>query len=334
MQRAIQIASLGIGSAAPNPMVGALIVKNGEIIGEGFHRRYKTEHAEVRAIESVPADKRHLIEGSTVYVTLEPCAHQSHTPPCADLLVREKIARCVIAVGDPNPQVGGKGISRLRNAGIEVEVGVLEAEAIFLARRFLKRTQVGKPYIILKWAESADRFIGRKKKAVWLTCHQSRKLVHKWRSEEAAILIGTNTAIVDDPQLNVRMWSGNDPKRFVLDARSKLDPNSKLFKANDPAYAIVSKDLHSIHENTMSINFYQVWEQLLQGVSNLNCSSLIVEGGANIIRQFIQKDLWDEARVFKTQKHLRKGVKAPRMGVDFDSVQTVGIDQLYHYFRK
>jgi diaminohydroxyphosphoribosylaminopyrimidine deaminase/5-amino-6-(5-phosphoribosylamino)uracil reductase len=222
MSRALELARLGFGKVSPNPMVGCIIVCEGKIIGEGFHQQYGGPHAEVNAIHSVK-DKT-LLKQSTVYVTLEPCAHYGKTPPCAKLLVEHLVKKVIISNVDPNPLVSGKGIEILRSAGIEVETGLLEQEGLELNKRFFKSIRENAPYIILKWAQTADGFIARDDfDSKWISNKISRKLVHKWRSEEDAILVGKNTAKYDNPTLNVRDWVGKDPLRIVIDHELVLD---------------------------------------------------------------------------------------------------------------
>jgi len=231
MQRAMELARLGLGSVSPNPMVGCIVVYKDKIIGEGFHRQYGGPHAEVYAIDSV--QKKELLSESTVYVSLEPCAHFGKTPPCADLLVASGVKKVVIANVDPNPQVAGKGIAILENAGIELQVGVMEKEGLELNRRFFKYISQKKPYVILKWAETADGFIARPDySSKWISNEYSRKLVHKWRTEEDAVLVGKNTALHDNPMLNVRHWPGKNPLRIVLDRNLQLPQTLNLFSGN------------------------------------------------------------------------------------------------------
>ena len=233
MRRALELAENGRGQVSPNPLVGCVIEHHGKIIGEGWHQKYGEAHAEVNAVNSVK-DKS-LLKEACVYVSLEPCAHFGKTPPCADLLVENQVKKVVICNTDPNPLVAGKGIVKLREAGIEVETGILEKEGLELNKRFFHYLEKKRPYIILKWAETADGFIARKNfDSKWISNTLSRKLVHKWRTEEDAILVGTNTALYDNPQLNARDWTGNNPVRIVIDRHLKLPADLHLFDEQIP----------------------------------------------------------------------------------------------------
>ncbi len=320
MTRAIQLAKNGLGSTWPNPMVGCVIVHSDKIIGEGFTSYYGGNHAEVNAINSVK-DKS-LLKEAILYVSLEPCSHHGNTPPCADLIVKNEIPKVVIGCQDPHEKVAGKGIQKLRKAGCVVEVGILEAACREHHRRFLTFHEKKRPYIILKWAETADGFIAPDKKLrkndpepFWITNEKSRQLVHKWRAEEQAILIGTNTALEDDPRLNVRDWAGNSPIRIVIDRELKVPSDYKIFDG--------SVRTHILNENKNEINASKNLEHLkidfkeknARQICNVlfkkNIVSMIVEGGAKTLQAFIDEDLWDEARVFKGTHNFEKGLKAP-----------------------
>lgn len=287
MRRCLQLASYGKGFVAPNPMVGSVIVCENKIIGEGFHRRCGEAHAEVNAIASVKNED--TLKKSTLYVNLEPCSHYGKTPPCADLIIKKGIPRVLIGQKDPFPEVSGKGIERLREAGIEVVTGILEKECRRLNRRFLTFVEKKRPYIILKWAQSADGFIdgirmpNDGKKAVKFSTDFTQMLVHKLRSEESGIMIGRNTELLDNPQLNVRYWYGRDPVKMTAGTTISL-----------------LEQMTGLYENKIQ--------------------SLIVEGGAALLNLFISIDLWDEARVEIAPFSLKKGVKSPVLNGVMESV--------------
>lgn len=315
MRRCLQLASLGAGYVAPNPMVGAVLVHNGRIIGEGYHRRYGEAHAEVNCIASVAPKDKDLIRNSTLYVSLEPCAHYGKTPPCADLVVREQIPRVVIGSPDPFSEVNGRGIGKLQQAGIEVISGILEAECLELNKRFFCFHQQHRPYVTLKWAQTADGMIGSgSDERLMISGEISNRKVHKWRSEEAAILVGTNTALYDNPALDVRTWKGRNPLRIVVDMDLSLPPYLKLF--SDGGRTVVINTLK--HGEEGGLMFYQVTEdvslvhQLLNACVQLNIQSLLVEGGARMLQSFIDHGAWDEARVItNTAKYAGTGLAAP-----------------------
>lgn len=308
MQRCLNLAILGLGNVAPNPMVGCVIVHNGIIIGEGYHQKYGEAHAEVNAIASVST--KELLRESTLYVNLEPCSHYGKTPPCSDLIVRSQIPRVFIGSNDPNPLVAGKGIAKLRNAGVEVTSGILKQSTDFLNRRFLTFFTKKRPYIILKWAQSADGFIApTDNRQVWLSNELSKKLVHKWRSEEQAIMVGTNTARIDNPELTVRLWKGKNPLRVVIDKDLSLPTGNHLF--NNAANTLVFNSRENSKENNIEkvkIDFSaSLPKQVLDGLYQRNIGSVIIEGGATLLNSFIEANLWDEARMFKTTALLHSG---------------------------
>jgi len=317
MQRAIQIANNGLGTTRPNPMVGAVIVYNNKIIGEGFTSKYGGNHAEVNAINSV-TDKSFLAK-STIYVTLEPCSHYGKTPPCSDLILHHKIPNVVIGCVDDNPQVAGKGIKKLMEAGCNVTIGVLEKECKDHHKRFFTFHNKKRPYIILKWAETNDGFIAPtsrdEQKPVWITNQLSRQLVHKWRAEEQAILVGTNTVIKDNPSLTVRDWTGENPIRVVLDRNSLLSNAYTIF--NNDAETLTFKD------NTL----IEVCDHLHQQ----NINSIIIEGGSKTLQLFIDEELWDEARIFKGKIDFKDGVKAPKFSGSLTSEEKILDDTLRIY---
>lgn len=313
MQRAIQLARYGAGHVSPNPMVGCVIVHDGLIIGEGWHRKYGEAHAEVNAINAVK--DQGLLKDSTVYVTLEPCSHYGKTPPCADLLLEKQVKRVVVATTDPNPKVAGRGIEKLKNAGIDVVKEILEQEALKINRRFFTAFLKKRPYVILKWAQTKDGFIARKDfSSKWISNEYSRQLVHKWRAEEDAILVGSNTAVHDNPSLNVRDWHGKDPLRIVVDRHLKLPPSLKLF--SDGRKTICYNYLKS--ENAGGVTYQQGRENqflqdILQDLGNRGIQSIIVEGGAGIINALVQGNIWDEARIFISQNTFGEGIAASKL---------------------
>jgi diaminohydroxyphosphoribosylaminopyrimidine deaminase / 5-amino-6-(5-phosphoribosylamino)uracil reductase len=339
MHRCLELALLGAGHTAPNPMVGAVLVYDdpgagkdgiigeGRIIGEGYHQQYGQAHAEVNCIASVREEDRPLIAASTLYVSLEPCAHFGKTPPCADLIIEKKIPRVVVGCRDPFPQVNGKGIEKLLAAGVEVTVGVLEKECIALNRRFFMFNTQHRPYIVLKWAQSADGKIaevGREKDGMGtrkageartlISNDYSNRLVHKWRSEEAAILVGTRTALADDPALTVRLWNGPDPIRLVIDKELRLPSSLQLFDRK--VRTIVFNTLR--HEEEDNLLYYQLAtdsslvHQITLALYQLKIQSVLVEGGGRLLQSFIDEDYWDEARVITNNDlEIPGGLAAP-----------------------
>jgi diaminohydroxyphosphoribosylaminopyrimidine deaminase / 5-amino-6-(5-phosphoribosylamino)uracil reductase len=317
MQRALELAQLGLGSVSPNPMVGCVIVYQDRIIGEGWHQKYGEAHAEVNAVNSVK-DKSILPE-STVYVTLEPCSHFGKTPPCADLLIKHRVKKVVICNEDPFPLVAGRGIKKLQDAGIEVEVGLLAEQGRKINRRFFTKIEKGRPYIILKWAETADGFIAKENfEAVRISNDYSQMLSHKWRSEEDAIMIGTNTAQYDNPSLTVRNWTGRNPTRVVLDLNNRLDRNLNIF-GND-TIVISEKGEGRKEKGFLS----RLIEKAPSGGLGAE-ASLIIEGGTRLLQSFIDEGLFDEIRLFKNnQLFLKNGIKAPDIqGVMFGYIKQV-----------
>ena len=311
MLRCLSLAEKGLGTTYPNPLVGCVIVLQGEIIGEGWHQKAGGPHAEVRAIESVK-DKSKLAK-ATLYVNLEPCNHFGKTPPCSDLIVRHKIPRVVIGCVDAFEKVNGNGIEKLKSHGVEVHVGVLEEESKALNRRFFTYHQKKRPYIILKWAQSKDGFLAppvekRATKApVFLSSQKAQLQVHQWRAEEQAILVGAQTVVDDNPELTTRWVAGSNPIPVILDPNGRVPSNAKLFKSSLP-YLHLTKTTLELKNNVSQK------EILLRSISEVyqqNIQSLIVEGGANTLRHFIENQLWDEARIFTANTVLKNGVKSP-----------------------
>lgn len=320
MERCLELATRGAGRVAPNPMVGALLVYQGRIIGEGWHQEYGKAHAEVNCLASVKEEDRELISQSVMYVSLEPCTHYGKTPPCADLIIRNGIPRVVIGSPDPNPRVKGGGMEVLAKAGIAVEKGVLEQECRELNKRFFTFHSLRRPYVILKWAQTSDGFIGHAYRnapqpRMYISNAYTNRLVHQWRSEEASLLVGTNTAMADDPQLTNRLWPGPSPMRLVLDMELKLPATLKLFD-DDGVPVVVFNALKHVEEGR--IRYYQltpqksIVRQLLDALYQWNIQSVMVEGGARMLQSFISEGEWDEARVIcNTKMEAKSGVPAP-----------------------
>ena len=315
MRRCIELAKFGAGNVAPNPMVGAVLVYDDRIIGEGLHEKYGEAHAEVNCIKSVSETNRQFISSSTLYVSLEPCSHFGKTPPCADLIVEHKIPHIVIGCRDSFEKVNGTGIEKLLAAGIKVDVGILENDCRILNKRFFTFHPKKRPYIILKWAQSQDGFIaGENSTTTKISNGYTDKLVHQWRSEEAAILVGANTVRIDNPNLTTRNWIGNHPVRIIIDEQLSLPKSSNVF--DDMVETIIinrkkhyyesQKRFHKIEEDVAIID--GIMECLYQ--SQLN--SVIIEGGAKTLQLFIDAGLWDEARIItNTTLYLNKGLKGP-----------------------
>jgi diaminohydroxyphosphoribosylaminopyrimidine deaminase / 5-amino-6-(5-phosphoribosylamino)uracil reductase len=332
MQRAFELAQLGKGSVSPNPLVGCVIVCDDFIIGEGWHQQYGEAHAEVNAVNSV--HDKSLLKQSTVYVNLEPCSHHGKTPPCVDLLIAHKVKRVVISNEDTNPLVAGKGIGKLRAAEIEVIEGVLKEEGRELNKRFFQFMEKSRPYIILKWAQTADGFIAHENyDSKWISNDHSRQLVHKWRAEEDAILVGRKTVAYDNPQLNVRDWSGRDPVRIVIDRFLKLDERLHVFDRTQQTlvYNVLK---HEEHTNLSLVRLDDdqsfLWH-LLKDLHKRKIQSLIVEGGQHTLQHFIDQGLWDETRIFTSTKSFGVGIQAPKLRGNLTSQQSVLTDTLFTY---
>ncbi|SDR83014.1 bifunctional diaminohydroxyphosphoribosylaminopyrimidine deaminase/5-amino-6-(5-phosphoribosylamino)uracil reductase RibD [Winogradskyella sediminis] len=324
IKRCLQIAKNGLGTTRPNPMVGAVIVYNDQIIAEGFTSPYGGPHAEVNAINAVK--NQSLLAKSTIYVTLEPCSHFGKTPPCSDLIISHHIPNVVIGCIDDNPEVAGKGIAKLKASGCHVTVGVLENECKAHHKRFFTFHNKKRPYIILKWAETADGFIApiarEEQKPVWITNPYSRQLVHKWRAEEKAILVGTNTVVADNPSLTVRDWSGENPIRVVLDKSSKLNMD----------YSIFNDDAKTIRITSETIDFEKpIASQIATLLHKENINSIIIEGGSQTLQTFIDENLWDEARIFIGKTEFKSGIKAPQFVGNLISETTIKNDTLKIY---
>lgn len=317
MLRCLNLAEKGRGTTYPNPLVGSVVVYNGSIIGEGYHLKAGSHHAEVIAIDSVK-DKT-LLPFSTLYVNLEPCSHFGNTPPCADLIISTGIRKVVIGTADTSDKVSGRGISKLKDAGCEVVTGVMENDCRRINSRFFSFNEEKRPYIILKWAQSADGFIDVKRSEVnkhrptWITGNAERVLVHKWRAEEQSILAGAGTIRADDPELNVREWSGEDPLRLILSGSGVVDRKSKVFRIYGTNIVFThNTDTEFADSAVVRLNKgEESARQIVRYLFDSGIQSLIIEGGAEVIKQFISAGLWDEARIFTGMSHFKEGVKAP-----------------------
>lgn len=314
MQRCLELAHRFRGFTAPNPMVGAVLVHNDRIIGEGAHNLYGQAHAEVNCFDSVATADRALIPESVLYVSLEPCAHHGKTPPCADRIVREGVRKVVVCNTDPFEQVSGKGIQILRSHGIQVETGVLEQEGLWLNRRFFTYHLQQRPYIILKWAATSNGFFAPANRSRFqMSDGFSTRLSHQWRTEESAILVGTTTALNDNPALVSRFAAGPQPLRVALDRELQLPVSHKLLSDEYPTWIINEQKEHSAQQlQWIRLEFgEQLLHGLLQRLYQAGKLSLIVEGGAQLLQSFIKAGLWDEARVFLTPPLLQHGLQAP-----------------------
>ncbi len=318
MKRCLELAGHGLGHTRTNPLVGCVIVHNDRIIAEGYHHEYGGPHAEVNAIRRV-TDKS-ILKSSTLYVNLEPCSHFGKTPPCSTLITNLEIPRVVIANSDPFPSVSGQGIAALKKANIEVSVGILEEEGSFLNRRFLTFHREKRPYIILKWAQTADGFIDVLRKpgdpvgVHWITDEVARTLVHKWRSEESGLMAGTNTIIADNPKLNVRRWTGNSPLRITFDRNGRIPENASILdNSQDTLVFSCLQEKYSGKTQCVLIDHDYSLQDILAELYEQKVLSVMVEGGRKIHQAFIDEGLWDEARVFRGKMNFSEGVKAPLM---------------------
>lgn len=331
MRRAFELAHMGKGYVSPNPLVGCVLVYNNRIIGEGWHAKYGEAHAEVNAVNSVTETS--LLSESTVYVNLEPCTHFGKTPPCADLLIEHHVKKVVISNVDPNPQVDGAGIKKLREAGIEVVTGILEKGGRELNKRFFMAMEKNRPYIILKWAQTTDGFIAKENyDSKWISNAHSRQLVHKWRSEEDAVLVGTKTAFHDNPKLSVREWAGRNPTRIVIDRFLKL--TTKLHVLDRSQRTFVYNVLkHEEHSDLVlaRVDEHDFLNELVSDLNKRNIQSVLVEGGAQTLQYFIDAGLWDEARVFTSEHTFGRGIRSPQFHGNLISSESVLSDTLSTY---
>lgn len=330
MLRALELAENGLGQVAPNPMVGCVIVHGGKIIGEGWHQRYGEGHAEVNAVKSVTNKK--LLSESTVYVSLEPCSHWGKTPPCSNLLIEHKVKEVVVCNTDSNPLVSGGGLQRLKEAGVTVRWGVLEEEGRWLNRRFFTFMEKKRPYIILKWAQTADGLMARSNyDSKWISSPFARKLVHRWRAEEPAIMVGRQTVEYDNPQLNVRDWpvDGRDPLRIIIDRQLQLKGDFKVFDGRQPTicYNLVKSQAQE-NLTYAQLNEESFLRELMHDLHQRGIQSVMVEGGAKLLERLMEEELWDEARIFTAAKTFGEGYYAPRPKGKLWQSQTVAEDRL------
>ena len=335
MKRALELAWRGKGKVAPNPMVGCVIVKNNRIVGEGWHKEYGGPHAEVNAINSVKCEED-LINAS-VYVSLEPCSHFGKTPPCADLLASLPIKEVFVASEDVNPQVSGEGIIKIEKAAKTVWTGLHDTGNRILNKEFFSFHTRKRPYVYLKWAETADGFIARENyDSKWISNSLSRMLVHKWRSEIMGILVGKNTAKYDNPSLNVRSWSGKNPVRIILDRNRELSPDLQVFA--DGQGCLVYNTINSEERN--NITFIKVGNdnfiaEVIMDLGKRGISSVLIEGGATVLQEVIKLDLWDEAFIFRSSVTFISGVNAPEVPASFlEKTELIRDNILEHYINK
>lgn len=338
MRRCLQLAKSGQLHAAPNPMVGSVVVHDDRIIGEGYHRKCGEPHAEVNALNAVK-DKS-LLKKSKLYVNLEPCAHVGRTPACSRMIADAGIPEVIIGCTDSFDKVNGKGIRILEDAGVQVKVGLLEQESRFLNRRFFCFHEKKRPYIILKWAQTQDGYIDFIRKPEtpvgpnWITDEFARVAVHKWRASEAAIMVGTNTADKDDPKLNVRHWSGKHPLRLLIDRNLRLPQNLSLLRGDIPTLAFTEQKAES-KKNVEYIRLKfdaQLLQNIMRELHNRDILSVIIEGGSYLLNSFIEQNLWDEARVFIGQSHFTEGIKAPVIKQKPEKITRTDAADLLLYF--
>jgi diaminohydroxyphosphoribosylaminopyrimidine deaminase/5-amino-6-(5-phosphoribosylamino)uracil reductase len=339
MARCIELAKNGFGQTYPNPMVGCVIVHNDEIISEGWHQKAGETHAEVNAIRNLEDES--LIKNSTIYVSLEPCSHFGKTPPCADLIVAKGFKKVVIGMTDPHAKVKGKGIKKLFENGCHVTLGVCEEECLELNKRFITFHEKHRPYIILKWAESQDGYLSpfeygkhNSQNPVWLTNSYSKQRVHQWRSQEQAIMIGKHTALMDNPSLTSRLYQGQNPLRVLIDQNLEVPNSNAIFSEDAKTLVFVDKapENSDNHIDYVEINFDEnVITQILKKLHQKNIQSIIVEGGRITLQHFIDLNLWDEARVFKSEVLLKKGTKAPEFEAEAVKTERILNDELNIY---
>jgi diaminohydroxyphosphoribosylaminopyrimidine deaminase/5-amino-6-(5-phosphoribosylamino)uracil reductase len=339
MQRCLELANRGMGRVAPNPMVGALIVHDNRILAEGWHAQYGGPHAEVHCIESLNNADRALLPASTLYVSLEPCCHHGKTPPCTDLIIASGIKQVVVGCLDPFEKVRGTGIQRLQDAGIDVITGVLEKECQWINRRFITFHQRKRPHIILKWAQTADGFIaGPQKQRLSISQQMTNRLVHHWRTEEMAILVGYNTVVMDDPLLTTRFWPGKNPIRLVIDTMGALPTGKKIFNADAPTmvFSFVVNKHPEIKTLLLTDKHRAITEQVLEQLFNQSVQSVLIEGGRHTLSSFMDAGFWDEIRVItNTKMEVGEGFPGPVLptnAVRFEEIRLA--DDVIHYYRK
>ncbi|WP_417886554.1 bifunctional diaminohydroxyphosphoribosylaminopyrimidine deaminase/5-amino-6-(5-phosphoribosylamino)uracil reductase RibD [Zunongwangia sp.] len=332
LKRCFQLAKNGLGTTYPNPMVGSVIVYNDNIIGEGWHQKAGLAHAEVNAINSVK--NKALLKKATIYVSLEPCSHFGKTPPCSDLIIAEGIKKVVIATVDPFSEVAGRGIKKLMEAGCDVSVGILEKESHLLNKRFFTFHTKKRPYIILKWAQSQDGFIApiskNERAPVWISNAYAKQLVHKWRAEEQAILVGTKTALADNPQLSTRLVKGANPTRIVIDRKGKIPADSAIFDSSAKTLLITETELPNCTYKLADFA-NNLSEQIVNILYKESLQSVIIEGGLQTLQHFIDTNLWDEARVFTGTASIKEGISAPNITGNLISIEKIENNQLKIY---
>ena len=341
MRRCFELASLGMGHVAPNPMVGCVIVKNGEIIAEGYHKNYGGHHAEINALLNFNKLNANIKHDAVMYVSLEPCNHYGKTPPCTDTIIESGISKVVVSNLDPNPLVSGSGLTKLKSAGLNVKYGILREEGAFLNRRFLVYHLKKRPYIILKWAASADGYMAplpknrsHEKQPFWISSESSRKLVQKWRSEEQAILVGKNTVQEDNPRLTSRHPGGKNPIRIIIDPNLSLGSEFRVFQEEGRVMLLNNRQDSKVDQieylrfNKNDLN------DLLHVLYKNGVQSLIVEGGKVTLDRFIESGLWDESRVFTASHALKSGLKAPSIKAKPLITEKIETDDLEIFYNK
>ncbi len=336
MQRCLDLAVLGLGHVSPNPMVGCVIVHDDKIIGEGYHQKFGEAHAEVNAINAVLStfgeQAAHLLKNATAYVSLEPCSHVGKTGPCADLLVSYQLKRVVIGNKDPFNRVNGKGIEKLKQANIEAITDVLKDKCEHVNRRFFTRVLKHRPYLILKWAQTANGFFAPSNQSQqWISGPEAKILSHQWRSEEDTILVGKNTALIDNPQLNTREIKGTNPVRIVIDKNLSVPANYNIYNADAKTIIfneVKTEVVDNIHFVQMEDMHFYLPQKIAYQLYLMDIQSVIIEGGANLLTQFIAADLWDEARIFHSKQNWTDGIKAPCIDGETIKTITIGSDTL------
>lgn len=333
MRRCFELAERGLGYVSPNPLVGAVLVYQDQIIGEGYHERYGEAHAEVNCLNSVHEDKKSLIASSTLYVSLEPCSHYGKTPPCTKAILEHQIKKVVIGCKDFSDKVNGKGIALLRDVGIEVITDVLKEEAIWMNRRFFTAQDKNRPYIILKWAQSMDGFMGREGERIWISSEESRKLVHVWRAQEDAIWVGYQTALIDNPELNVRLVTGRNPLRVVYDRDLSLPSSHHIFQGEP--FTLVFNSFKEEDQGALSfqkVNAENWFEEALRKLCEQGIQSIIIEGGRSILSYAIQHNLWDEARILTSTQLMEHGISSPLLHAGLPVFEGYcGTDQISYF---
>jgi diaminohydroxyphosphoribosylaminopyrimidine deaminase/5-amino-6-(5-phosphoribosylamino)uracil reductase len=337
MQQALDLAKKGWPQVAPNPMVGCVIVRQDEIVASGYHAQFGEPHAEVVAISQLPSGLP--TADCVLYVTLEPCSHTGKTPPCADLLIQKGFKQVIVAIKDPNPLVAGQGIKKLKEAGIQVTLGILEKEARHLNRRFITFFEKQRPYYILKWAQTADGFVSRikvlSKQENTISGNEAQQLVHRLRAETMGIMVGKNTVLTDNPLLTTRLVPGKNPVRIFIDRSLQVPADFNIYNTEAPTIVFnAMKEGTENHLNYIRLDFEgNIPEQVTRHLHRLGIQSVLVEGGPFLLNDFIQKDLWDEALVFQNPDlYFKEGIKAPEFALK-NSFELVGNDKLFHHFK-